>query len=216
MAITVDYSQTPFLITIPQSDLTLVSGNQYKITVAELWVLLRDYADSEESAPFTIIYTNIPPTASGTPRIVEINENYYQAEFEETSPIYNVDITEGNSNFRTVEKKNSIGVGTNNTTGYSIAETGTSGLTAEESTWLSSVPTIETDIAAINLDIDFLKASLRGEKKLEKVADTWYLVIYNTDSPRAEITRKALKDANGNEIDDLDAGALAQELESSV
>jgi len=90
-----------------------------------------------------------------------------------------------------------------------IAETGTSGLTSEESTWLSSVPNIE-------VDIDFLKASLRGEKVLEKVTDTWYLVIYNTDSPRAEITRKALKDANGNEIDDLAAGALAKELESSV
>ena len=209
MTISVDYSQTPYLITIPQSDLTLVTGNQYKITVAELWVLLRDYADSEESAPFPIIYTNVPPTASGTPRIVEINENYYQAQFELTSPIYNVDITEGNSNFRTVELKNEIGVGTNNTTGYSTVETGVSGLTSEESTWLSSVPNIE-------VDMDFLKHSLKGEKSLIKVSSTWYLRIWDQNSPRTLILDKALKDANGNEIDDIAAGALAKELESSV
>ena len=179
MTISVDYSQFPYLITIPQSDLTLVTGNQYKITVAELWVLQRDYADSEEALPFPIIYTNVPPTESGTPRIVEINENYYMARFE--------------------------GVGTNNTTGFSTVETGVSGLTAEESGWLSSVPTIEVDMA-------FLKYSLKGEKSLVKVSSTWYLRIWDTNSPRALILDKALKDANGNEIDDLAAGALAQEL----
>jgi hypothetical protein len=209
MAISVDYSVTPYLITIPKSDLTLVTGNQYEITAAELWVLLREYADSEEALPFPIIYTNVPPTESGTPRIVEINENYYECQFELTSPIYNVDIVDGNTNFRTVEKKNEIGVGTNNTTGYSVVETGTSGLTAEESTWLSSVPNIE-------VDMDFLKHSLKGEKALIKVSSTWYLRIWDQNSPRSLILDKALKDANGNEIDDIAAGALAKELQSSV
>ena len=117
MTISVDYSQFPYLITFPKSDLTFVSGTEYKITVEQYWVLLRDYADSEEAMSFPIIYTNIPPTSS-TPRIVEINENYYVAQFEETSPLYSVEIISGNTNFRTVEVKNQISVGTNNTTGF--------------------------------------------------------------------------------------------------
>ena len=60
MAISVDYSVTPFLITVPQSDLTLDTGTKYELDVDDFWQLLRDYADSEESAPFPIIYTRIP------------------------------------------------------------------------------------------------------------------------------------------------------------
>jgi len=117
MTISVDYSQSPYLITIPQSDLTLVSGSRYKITVDYLWQLLRDYSDSEEAMPYPILFTNVPPTAS-TPRIIEFNEDYYVCQFEEASPLYSVDITDGNTNFRDVEVKNQISVGTNNTTGF--------------------------------------------------------------------------------------------------
>ena len=49
MAITVDYSTTPYTIEIPQSDLTLDSGTKYNLTVDTFWQLLRDYADSPES-----------------------------------------------------------------------------------------------------------------------------------------------------------------------
>ena len=117
MAITVDYSQTPYLITIPLSDLTHVTGHKYQITADYLWQILREYADEDEAIPYPIIYTNIAPTAS-TPRIIEINEDYYAAQFEEASPLYFVDIVNGNSNWRDVEVKNQISVGTNNTTGF--------------------------------------------------------------------------------------------------
>ena len=115
MAISVDYSSFPYLITIPQSDLTLVSGTQYQITVDQLWVLLRDYADSEEGIVSPIIYRRIPATSS-TPPITEINENYYECQFQ--NGLYSVEIIDGNSNFRDVEVKNQVSVGTNNNTGF--------------------------------------------------------------------------------------------------
>lgn len=115
MAITVDWSSTPFLITCPQSDLTFVSGTKYQITVEYLWQLLRNFSDKEEAITQPIIFTNTPPTAS-TPRIIEVNDSYYQWQFEDG--VYSVEIIGGNSNIRDVEVKNTVSVGTNNTTGF--------------------------------------------------------------------------------------------------
>ena len=115
MAVTVDRSVWPFLITIPQSDLTLVSGTRYQITVNFLWQLLRDFSDSYENAGYPTLYRRIAATAS-TPAITDFNDPAYVAEFENGS--YSVDIINGNSNFRDVEQKNSVSVGTNNTTGF--------------------------------------------------------------------------------------------------
>lgn len=115
MAITVDYSIFPWLITIPKTDLALVSGTKYNLTVDTFWELLRDYADSPESMPNPIIYTRIPATAS-TPSITEVNIDYYLLQFEDG--LYSVNIINGNTNIRDVEVKNQVSVNTNNTTGF--------------------------------------------------------------------------------------------------
>lgn len=115
MSLTVDYSVTPWLITVPKSDLALESGTKYVLTVDKFWELLRDYADSAESMPNPIIYTRIPATAS-TPSITEINLDYYVLQFEDGA--YSVNITNGNTNIREAEIKNQVSVNTNNTTGF--------------------------------------------------------------------------------------------------
>lgn len=116
MAITVDWSgSAPWLITIPQSDLTLVSGTKYTITVDYLWELLRDFSDSAEAIPFPRLYSRTPATAT-TPAIIEIDANNYEAQFENGA--YSVEIINGNSNFRDVEVKNTVSVGTNNSAGF--------------------------------------------------------------------------------------------------
>jgi len=115
MPVTVDWSTSPYLITIPQSELTLVSGTRYTITINYLWQLLRDFSDSEEATPFPVLYRRIPATAS-TPAITEFNDPAYAAEFEDGA--YSVEFINGNTNFRDVEVKNSVSVGTNNTTGF--------------------------------------------------------------------------------------------------
>jgi hypothetical protein len=100
-----------------------------------------------------------------------------------------------------------------------IIETGTSGLTSQESDKLMSIP-IETltptehdkvmSIPNIQLT-DYIK----NKKYLSKEGSTWYLIIKN-DSGTADILKKALKDKNGNDISDISAGAVAEEWASSV
>jgi hypothetical protein len=115
MAITVDYGVTPFLITIPKSDLTLITGTQYKLTVDEFWILLRDFTDEQNTMAQPKLYSRIPATSS-TPSITTIELAYYAIEFEDG--LYSVNIIEGNTNIREAELKNQVSVNTNNTTGF--------------------------------------------------------------------------------------------------
>ncbi len=115
MALTVDFTTaSPWLITIPKSDLTLESGTKYKLTVDEFWSLLTDYTDNQTTMAYPKLYSRIPATTS-TPSITEIEPDY-QLQFEDGS--YSVNIIEGNTNIRDVEVKNSVSVNTNNTTGF--------------------------------------------------------------------------------------------------
>ena len=105
------------VITVPKSDLTLVSGTKYSLTVLYWFQLLRELNGTVEGVAETIgapIYNNTSPTPA-TPRIIDVI-NGYTIQFEDG--LYSVDIIEGNTNLRDVEIKNSVSVGTNNTTGF--------------------------------------------------------------------------------------------------
>lgn len=115
MALTIDYTRTPYRITLPLSDLTFIVGVQYNLEVDTFWDLLADYSDSELGIMYPPLYRRIPATTS-TPSITEIDENYYDFEFEEG--LYSVNVIDGNTNIRDVEVKNQVSVNTNNTTGF--------------------------------------------------------------------------------------------------
>lgn len=115
MAITVDYSTAPFLITVPQSDLSLITGTQYQLTVDTFWSLLSDFTDNEQVMAQPVLYSRIPATSS-TPSITEIDLDFYRIEFEDG--LYSVNIINGNTNIREAEVKNQVSVNTNNTTGF--------------------------------------------------------------------------------------------------
>ena len=115
MSISVDYTVSPWLITIPKTDLSLELGTKYLLTVDTFWQLLRDYADSPEGIIPPVIYTRTAATAS-TPSITEVNDDYYELQFEDG--LYSVNIINGNTNIRNVEIKNQVSVNTNNTTGF--------------------------------------------------------------------------------------------------
>lgn len=115
MAITVDYTLTPHRITIPKSDLTLITGTQYSLDVDDYWDLLADYSDSQESLPHPLMYSRIKATSS-TPSITEIDGTFYDLQFADG--LYSVNIINGNTNMREVEVKNTVSVNTNNTTGF--------------------------------------------------------------------------------------------------
>lgn len=119
MSISVDYSISPWLITIPKADLTLDTGTKYNLDVDTFWQLLRDYADSDEGIAYPNIYNRIPATSS-TPSITDVNLDYYELQFEDGS--YSVNIINGNTNIRDAEVKNTVSVNTNNTTGFISAK----------------------------------------------------------------------------------------------
>lgn len=119
MSLSVDYSVTPFVITIPKSDLTLITGDKYQMTVDEYWYLLRDYTDNEGTMAQPILYSRIPATSS-TPSITNINEAYYVLRFE--PGLYSVRIINGNTNIRDVEVINTVSVHTDSTTGFNTVE----------------------------------------------------------------------------------------------
>lgn len=102
------------VITVPLTDLTLVSGTNYQLTVDFWWQLIRDKTDDVDAAPNSRLYNNIPPTSS-TPRIVEVLAPY-TVTFENGN--YSVNIVGGNTNLRDVVNKNNVSVNTNNTTGF--------------------------------------------------------------------------------------------------
>lgn len=101
-----------------------------------------------------------------------------------------------------------------------------SGLSPEEHNKLMSLPGLnqieesnviakQSSIEALIDMIRFLVRCVKNKKYLEKIDTTWYLVIRN-DNDTGDLVRKELKDKNGNDIMDIQAGILAQELESSV
>ncbi len=105
------------VITIPKTELTLDTGTKYKLTVVYWFELLRELNGSVEGIAETInssLFNNTPPTTS-TPRIVDVI-NGYTVQFEDG--LYSVELTNGNTNYRDVEIKNQVSVGTNNTTGF--------------------------------------------------------------------------------------------------
>lgn len=71
-----------------------------------------------------------------------------------------------------------------------------------------------TDVDSSGLNstsLQFISKSIRNTKQLVKRGDTWYVDILDDDNT-TPIVSKELKDYLGNEIADLQAGILAQEL----
>jgi hypothetical protein len=63
--------------------------------------------------------------------------------------------------------------------------------------------------------LDELHKTAKNKKVLKKTGSTWELIIYDDDDT-TPIFKKEIKDKDGNDIEDLDIGVLAQELASSV
>lgn len=165
MALTVDYSSAPFLITVPKSDLTLIEGTKYQLDVDTYWLLLADYTDNEQTMSQPILYSRVPATAT-TPSITNINLDYYTIEFE--NGLYSVNIINGNTNIREAEEKNQVSVNTNNTAGFidptalelSLAEINTS--VTEVWQLLGLDPNNPLVVSAIQQTVDLITLDITG------------------------------------------------------
>ena len=184
MAITVDWSVTPWLITVPKSDLTLDTGTKYNLTVDTFWQLLRDFSDSAEAIPRPTLYSRIPATAS-TPSITEIDLDYYEIQFEDG--LYSVNIIDGNTNIRDGEVKNQVSVNTNNTTGFidqSILVFGTfnSGIYWDAVSGKSSITNSDTDGNEANPLLNLADVQTQAvDKKFTKIHVVADAVVGATD-----------------------------------
>lgn len=101
MAITIDYST--FVISVPQADLTLISGTLYELDTEAFRQAVNDIQDSEEGIPFpTAINHNSEVTIVGTTyaRFIELI-NGYSVEFENGT--YSVRLANSNNNLFDVE-----------------------------------------------------------------------------------------------------------------
>ena len=71
------------------------------------------------------------------------------------------------------------------------------------------------DAVWLHTDPAFLLKVIKNKKSLVKTGDVWELIIYDDDNA-TPILQKDLKDKDGNDITDLEAGTLAEELKTSV
>jgi hypothetical protein len=102
MAISIEWGTK--VITIPQADLTFVSGVLYELDVDAFRLDLKDLEDSEEGMPFPDTHRhNTEVVLSGVTyaRFVEII-NGYTVEFEDTASPYTVRCTGANHNLADV------------------------------------------------------------------------------------------------------------------
>lgn len=140
MAISID--PATYIIYIPQSYLSLVSGTLYELDMEQFRVDLIDFEDSEEGMWMPRTHNHATEvTLSGViyARSIEIRDPY-TVQFEDTGTPYVVRCTGANHNLADVAiLGGEVSVIVGNAAGLVIAETGTSGLTSSESTQLGEI-----------------------------------------------------------------------------
>ena len=143
MAITIDWPTG--VITIPQADLTLISGTLYELDTDAFRLVLKDLEDDEDGMAWPATHRhNTTVTISGTTfvRSIEII-NGYSITFSPDSQ-YSVRMDgASNNNFHDVEaailNQNQVQIIAQNSAGNTITATGISGLTAAESAQLQRI-----------------------------------------------------------------------------
>jgi hypothetical protein len=136
MAISVDHATR--VITVPQADLTLVSGTIYSLDVDTFRGWLKDYEDGEAGIVLPDMHrhnTEVVLAGVTYARSVEII-NGFTVEFETGN--YTVVTSGANHNIGDVKTANSVSLITNNSAGLQIVTQG-SGLSAAQDTKLDEL-----------------------------------------------------------------------------
>jgi hypothetical protein len=126
------------VITIPQADLTLISGSQYQLDINDLKAWLEDLLDSEQeiTLPSTHRHNTTLVIAGITyARTFEII-NGFTVEFEDGT--YTATTIGANHNLSDVKVQSQVSLVTNNSAGLQIVTQG-SGLSASEQTKLDEL-----------------------------------------------------------------------------
>lgn len=205
MAISVDWATK--VISIPQADLTLISGTIYELDSDWLRLQLKDLEDDEVGMPYLDTHRhNTTVIISGVTfaRTIEII-NGYSITFEDGQ--YTVIIKGSNNNYHDVAggilNQNQVQIIPSNSAGYIVVSVG-SGLSTQEHDHLlgldtntidGKVDTIDGKIDDLTTNIELLKQMETGRWKLDVALNQ--MVFYEDDNI-TEIMRFDLFDANGN------------------
>jgi hypothetical protein len=169
VAISIDWGNT-FVISVPQSDLSLVSGTLYDFDTDAFRLELKDLEDDVEGIVWTSTHVhNTEVTLSGTiyARAIEVIAPY-SITFENTGSAYSIRSIGSNNNVfdepaGILNPTPLVSYISTNSAGLIIAETGTSGLTPTESQQLDDINTnvdqLIVDVAALTALTDLLKTS---------------------------------------------------------
>lgn len=187
MAITIDWGEK--IINVPRTDLTLIQSSPTEIrelNLNDFRMALKALEESEDGMMFLDTHRHNTEVTVAGVTLARVIEIINDYTITFEDGQYAVNLVGANSNVADVVNVNQVSVRSSNSAG------------------LTSAPTI-----------DFLADVVRNKKLLTKISNTWYLSVRNsTDTD--DIMLKALKDKDGNDITDLQAGTLAQELASSV
>lgn len=137
MAISINWGTR--VINVPQADLTFLSGALYELDVDWFRLQLKDLEDDEDGMPFPDTHrhnTEVQLAGVTYARTVEII-NGYTVEFEDG--FYTVSCVGANHNLADVLVQNCVSLIIGNAAGLIVRESGTSGLTPEESTDLETI-----------------------------------------------------------------------------
>lgn len=157
MAISINWGTK--VIYVPQSFLTFLSGDRWRLDVNEFRLALKDIEDSEEGSVFPDTHRhNTAVTLSGVTyaRTFEII-NGYTVEFEDKGAHYTVVCVGANHNLGDVIVPGPTHLIIGNAAGLIVAETGVSGLTPSESDALLG---IQADIDAMQPDVASLESNV--------------------------------------------------------
>lgn len=186
MAITIDWATK--VISVPQSDLTFISGTLYEMDTDWFRLQLKALEASEEGIPFEDTHVhNTAVTVAGTTyyRTIEII-NGYSVQFTPNSQ-WTVRLVNSNNNIFDVENgilvQNQVQVIPTNSAGGQIVETGVSGLTSSESSKLDGIDTTLTVLRKLQMN------------KLITDPATGILTIYDDDDTSVLYSGNIYEDA---------------------
>ena len=143
------------IITVPQADLTLVSGSLYELDVDVFRLALKDIEDSDEGMNFTDTHRhNTTVSLSGVTyaRSVEII-NGYTVTFQDTGTPYRVRCVGANHNISDVQNLNNVSLIVGNAAGLIVTAGGG-----------GSAPTVQQIRAEIDSNSTMLASILKFAK----------------------------------------------------
>ena len=227
MSIQINPILSPRIITVPEAD-----GDS--ITIQSLVNQIRNWEDNQVNLAYNRLLSATGKEDLGNEIKVGITatlENVKVKFAERLSPVVCyisggnlVAIDEYGSPMYPIKYSTNVTVVLAQSSSATLLETGVSGLTSEESVQLMNLPTEtitsqdKTDIAGSvwgHNDASLILKILKNKRIIKKTGLVWELTVYDDDNYTV-ILNKVLKDKNGNDITDLVAGALAQELATDV